>query len=126
MASVLVRLSALLISMLIFWIAWSETKNQISFFCGGCFFLVLFIATFFKEKYLIIFFGIFAIFPIWIGLIDGVVFGFGRAASNYSLVHYPLGYWLTMGLWLCAIIGGFTYGIYKAFVAKPSKIEDGK
>lgn len=121
MASFFVRLTALLLSILLFWVAWTKSKDQISLFCGGSFFLVLFIASFSKEKYLIIFFGLLAIFPIWIGLIDGVVFGFGRRASNYSLEQNPLGYWLTMDLWLCAAIGWMAYGVYKACIATPSR-----
>lgn len=113
-----VRLLALLLACLLFWMSWVEHKNKIDLFCGGSWFLTLFIASFFEKKFMTIIFGILFLFPLWIGLLDGAVFGFGRYSSSKSLTLDTTGYWLTMGLWLCASLGCIAYGLYKVFYKK--------
>jgi hypothetical protein len=118
MSSYLVRTLALLIAIFSFWLAQQEPKQAAGLILGGSFFLALFVAAFFAKKYLALCIGVIFIYPVVHGWVTGTVFGFGRRASDKVLAQDPTGYWITMGLWLCASVGLIVYGVHRYFIKK--------
>ena len=114
MASVFVRSLALVLSILLFGLAYHEPSTATAGFLGGVFFLSLFIAAFFEQKFFYICMGALSLLPPLFGISTGTVFGFGRAATNKTLAIDPSAYWETMALWLLTSISLLSYGIYKA------------
>jgi len=115
MASIFVRSLALLLSILLFGLAYHEPSAGTVGFLGGAFFLSLFMAAFFEKKFFYLCMGALFLYPPLFGIFTGTIFGFGRAATNKVLARDPSAFWVTMVLWLLASIGLLSYGIYKAF-----------
>ena len=114
MASIFVRSLALLLSVLLFGLAYHEPSMGTVGFLGGSFFLSLFIAAFFEQKLFYLCMGALFFYPPLFGIFTGTVFGFGKASTNKVLAEDPSAFWTTMALWLIASIALLAYGIYKA------------
>lgn len=118
---IFVRAISLLLSVLLFAMAYHEPGFLTAGLLGGSFFLSLFTAAFFERKFFELTMGILLLFPPAFGLVTGTVFGLGRVGRPFGLAadrvleKNPSDFWLTVGAWLAISISLIAYGIYRAF-----------